>query len=141
MTFNMGRWLKSLPLNPLACRLRLLEAVEQGAITFPKGLASGSLLPRVIRAMHLHDATTPEQQLLKERYGHLADLEPAGRGFPLDGILELLDRMTAGEHPQFCSAVVSTLGDLLIWDKADGLDHPGDDFYEPDWEITDGSDA
>lgn len=141
MTFKMDRWLKHLALNPLASRLGLLDAVEQGTIVFPKGLARGSLLPRVIRAMHCHDATTPEQQLLKERYGHLADLEPAGRGFPLDGILELLDRMTAGEHPQFCSAAVSTLGDLLIWDKADGLDHPGDDFYEPDWEITSEPDA
>jgi hypothetical protein len=119
--FRMARWLKTLPLNPLSCRLQLLDAIEQQQLLFPNGLSSGSLLPLVVKGMFLDGPDHPERHLLQERYAALADLPSAGAGFPLEGILELLDRMTQGEHPLFNSAAVKALSDRPLWDDPENI--------------------
>jgi hypothetical protein len=115
--FSCQNFLDSADLNPLSAKAQLLTAVEAGHITFPHGTSD--------QRPYTHfwgTSSNPDSQACESRYGHLPVAIDKLTGFPLDFVLELLDRIAAGEHPYFTSWAQSTLEDLFccIPDQAEG---------------------
>lgn len=114
--FNCQSFLGSAVLNPLSAKAQLQTAVEAGHITFPHGTTN--------QRPYTHFWSTsnnPDNQSCEARYSHLPVASDKLTGFPLDFVLELLDRIAAGEHPYFTSWARSTLEDLfcVIPDQAE----------------------
>ena len=114
--FNCQSFLRSAVLNPLSAKAQLLTAAEAGHITFPHGTTN--------QQPYTHFWSTsnnPDSQACEARYGHLPVASDKLTGFPLNFVLQLLDRIAAGEHPLFTSWAHSTLENFfcVIPDQAE----------------------
>jgi hypothetical protein len=120
MTLTAKSFLKLIPLNPLLARQRLIQAVENGTVTFPKGTSEQSLLPWLWQSELFFlepEANSPDTAALIERYGIHRQTEGdeahSFTGFPLTSVLELLARIAAGEHPRFTERVYEIIQELV----------------------------
>lgn len=109
-------------LHPLAMRQELLDAAANGDVWFPRGTTDASLLPWIMDSgwiNHIqYDSSDPEAAMLRERYGRHARWNGATAetilGFPLNSVLEVLQMLAEGQHPQFVAAAWETISDLLV---------------------------
>ncbi len=104
-------------LSPLDIRQDLIDAVAAGEVSFPKGTTEQSLLPWIWTSGWIHGSGGLDGELINSRYGSFepevwGDFPPL-KGFPLTGVLELLERIGHGEHPRFVAAAWDLIGELM----------------------------
>jgi hypothetical protein len=95
-------------LNPLSAKQLLEQAIAEGHITFPHGLTDQRFYTNF-----WDYPDSPDIEACKARYGQLVSGDTTPSAFPLAFVLELFDRIAAGEHPQFVHWAQATIEQLL----------------------------
>lgn len=120
MPFSLDSFFGELDSNPLLAKQMLIDAVAAADITFPSGTSTQSLLDYIWDSawfFPVSETGCAKSELLQQLYGAYQRPEgvepPLLEAFPLDSVLDLLDRMAAGAPEAFSAFVWDWLRDLM----------------------------